>query len=102
MQAIAGPIDLIIRVAVFIMIIQIIMSWLVTFDILNTRQPLVAQLYYGLGRLLEPVYRPVRRLLPETGGLDLAPLVVFIILISLRLYIFPAILCGGRPLTMCG
>ncbi|MCQ0969500.1 YggT family protein (plasmid) [Paracoccus sp. TK19116] len=68
----------------WIMIIHIIMSWLINFQVLNLRQPIVAQVWDGLNRLLEPIYRPIRNVLPDTGGLDLAPLVVFIILIILR------------------
>ena len=48
------------------------------------RQPLVWQLWNGLNRLLEPIYTPVRNILPNTGGLDLAPLVVFIGVIILQ------------------
>ena len=62
----------------WIMIIHIIMSWLINFQVLNLRQPLVAQLWDGLNRILNPIYDPIRRLLPDTGGIDLAPLVVFI------------------------
>lgn len=65
----------------FVMIAHIIMSWLINFQVLNLRQPLIWQLWTGLSRLLEPIYAPVRRILPNTGGLDLAPLVVFVIII---------------------
>jgi YggT family protein len=76
--------QLILQVVWFIMICHIIMSWLINFQVLNLRQPLVAQLWDGLNRLLEPIYRPIRNLLPNTGGLDLAPLVVFIAIIILQ------------------
>ncbi|MEC3859746.1 YggT family protein [Mesobacterium sp. TK19101] len=101
MQAIAGPIGLILNVAFFVMIMHIIMSWLINFQVLNLRQPLVAQIWDGLNRLLEPIYRPIRNILPNTGALDLAPLVAFLILISLRDYILPTVLCGGYPLGYC-
>ncbi len=65
-------------VAWWILVIHIILSWLVSFQVLNLQQPFVAQIYYGLNRLLEPVFAPIRRFLPNTGGLDFAPLVVFI------------------------
>ena len=80
---------LLLDVAFFIMIVHIIMSWLINFQVLNLRQPLVAQIWDGLNRLLEPVYRPVRRMLPDTGALDLAPLVVFIAIIILRDILLP-------------
>lgn len=72
---------LILDVVWFVMIAHIIMSWLINFQVLNLRQPLIWQIWNGLNRLLEPIYAPVRRILPNTGGLDLAPLVVFIIII---------------------
>ena len=61
------------------------MSWLINFQVLNLRQPLVAQIWYGLNRLLEPIYSRVRNLLPNMGGLDLAPLVVLIAIYALRI-----------------
>ncbi|WP_134725009.1 YggT family protein [Paracoccus luteus] len=75
---------LILDVIWFIMIAHIIMSWLINFQVLNLRQPLVAQVWDGLSRLLEPLYRPIRNILPDLGGLDLAPLVVFIGIIILQ------------------
>ncbi len=75
---------LILNVIWFIMIAHIIMSWLINFQVLNLRQPIVGQIWYGLNTLLEPVYRRIRRFLPDTGGLDLAPLVAFIVIIILR------------------
>ena len=89
MSAIYGPVFLILDVALFIMIAHIIMSWLISFQVLNLYQPLVAQIWTGLNRLLEPIYGPIRRVLPNTQPLDLSPLVAFIILISLRDYILP-------------
>ena len=92
MMAIYGPLKLILDVAFFIMLIHIIMSWLISFQVLNMGQQAVAQIWYGLNRLLEPIYTPIRRILPDTRPLDLAPLVAFIIIISLRDYILPVAL----------
>lgn len=72
-------------VAQFIIIAHIIMSWLINFQVLNLRQPLVAQLWDGLNRLLEPIYSRVRRVLPVMAGLDLAPLVVLLGIFALRI-----------------
>lgn len=91
MLAIYGPLDLILSVVYFVMIVHIIMSWLINFQVLNLRQQLVAQIWTGLNRLLEPIYTPIRRILPDTGPLDLAPLVALLIVISLRAYILPVI-----------
>lgn len=69
---------LLLNIVYFIVIAHVIMSWLINFQVLNLRQPLVAQIWDGLNRLLEPVYSRVRTVLPQMGGLDLAPLVVLI------------------------
>ena len=92
MMAIYGPIRLVLDIAFFIMIVHIIMSWLISFQVLNLHQQLVSQIWYGLNRLLEPIYNPIRHILPDTRPLDLAPLVAFVIIISLRDYILPEIL----------
>ena len=84
MQSLFDALMIIINVVWFIMIAHIIMSWLLNFQVLNIRQPMVAQIWYGLSRLLEPIYTPIRSFLPSTPGLDLAPLVAFIILIILQ------------------
>jgi YggT family protein len=69
---------LILSVAKFFVLAHFIMSWLVTFQVLNLRQPFVYQVWSGLNRLLEPLYGPIRRMLPNLGGIDLSPLIVLI------------------------
>ncbi|WP_103332239.1 YggT family protein [Pseudotabrizicola formosa] len=76
---------LILDIAQWIIIAHIIMSWLINFQVLNLRQPLVSQIWYGINRLLEPVYSRVRSVLPNLGGLDLAPLVVLLAIYALRI-----------------
>jgi YggT family protein len=76
---------LILDIAQWIIIAHIIMSWLINFQVLNLRQQLVAQIWYGLNRLLEPVYSRVRSVLPNLGGIDLAPLVVLVAIYALRI-----------------
>lgn len=84
MQTLHYALMTILNVVWFVMIVHIIMSWLINFQVLNLRQPFVWQVWNGLNRLLEPIYAPVRSILPNTGGLDLAPLVVFIAIIVLQ------------------
>ncbi|MBW6416431.1 YggT family protein [Celeribacter sp. PS-C1] len=79
---------MILGVVKFVMIIQIIMSWLINFQVLNVRQPLVYQIWNGLSRLLEPIYRPIRKILPPMSGLDLAPLVAFIAIYAIERIIY--------------
>lgn len=85
MSSLYQILNLVIDIVWFIMIAHIIMSWLINFQVLNLRQPLVAQLWYGLNKLLEPIYSRIRQFLPDMGGLDLAPLVAFVGLIAIRI-----------------
>ncbi|MCC5971872.1 MAG: YggT family protein [Pararhodobacter sp.] len=78
---------LILDVAWFIVIIHVVLSWLINFQVLNLRQPLVAQIWDGLNRLLEPVYSRIRAFLPSMGGLDLSPLILLLALYALRIVI---------------
>ena len=57
------------------------------FQVINLRQPVVAQIWDGLNRLLDPLYRRIRSFLPDLGGLDLAPLIVLLALYALRIVI---------------
>ena len=85
MLTILKIIDLLLDVAFFIMIVHIIMSWLINFQVLNLGQPLVAQIWYGINRLLEPVYSKIRSFLPNMSGIDLAPLVALVAIYALRI-----------------
>lgn len=76
----------------FILIAHIVMSWLINFQVLNLRQPIVAQIWFGLQRLLEPIYGRIRAFLPNTGAIDLAPLVALLVIIALRNIIIPNML----------
>ncbi len=78
---------LILDVVWFIIIAHVIMSWLISFQVLNTRQPLVYQIWTGLEGLLSPIYDPIRRFLPTMGGLDLSPLVALVAVAALRIII---------------
>ncbi len=85
MTSIFQILTLILDVVWFIMIAHIIMSWLIGFQVLNSRQPAVHQIWNGLNQLLEPIYAPIRRVLPNTGGLDLAPLIALIGVYAIRI-----------------
>lgn len=76
---------LILDVFWFFVIAHVIMSWLINFNVLNLHQQLVAQIWYGLNRILDPVYDRIRAFLPQMGGLDLAPLLVLIALYAARI-----------------
>ncbi len=76
---------LILNIVWFIILAHVIMSWLINFQVLNLHQQLVAQIWFGLNRILEPIYGPIRRVLPNMGGLDLTPLVVLVGVYALRI-----------------
>ena len=78
MQSLFEIIMLLLGVARFFIFAHFIMSWLISFDVLNVRQPIVGQIWYGLNRLLEPIYGPIRSVLPNMGGIDLSPIVALI------------------------
>ena len=96
MTAIVWLINTILTIAWWIVIIHVIMSWLINFNVINYRQPLVGQIWDGLTRLTEPVYGPIRNFLPHMGGLDLSPLIVLIAITFLQVLfnrdIVPALL----------
>ncbi|WP_426035070.1 YggT family protein [Cypionkella sp. TWP1-2-1b2] len=79
---------MILDIAKWIVLIHIIMSWLINFQVLNLRQSLVAQIWYGLNRLLDPIYSRVRQVLPNVPGLDLAPLIVLLVIYGLRIVVY--------------
>lgn len=78
MQSLYDILMLLLSVAQFFIFAHFIMSWLISFQVLNIRQPFVYQVWSGLNRLLEPIYGPIRRVLPPMGGLDLSPLVALL------------------------
>ena len=85
MQSLYMILTLLLDVVWFFIIAHVIMSWLIQFQVLNPYQPLVSQIWNGLTRLMEPLYGPVRRILPPMSGIDLAPLVVLLGVAILRI-----------------
>ncbi|HEX8668429.1 MAG TPA: YggT family protein [Allosphingosinicella sp.] len=72
---------LLLTVLWWIIIIQAILSWLVAFNVINTYNEFVRRLLYALDRITEPLYRPIRKILPDLGGIDFSPFVVLLILL---------------------
>ena len=68
----------------WIIIIQAIMSWLIAFNVVNTRNRFVYLLGDFLNRITEPALRPIRRLLPSFGGVDISPMVLILLLLFLQ------------------
>lgn len=85
MQSLFDILMLLLDLVWFVIIAHVIMSWLINFQVLNLYQPLVRQIWDMLNRLVEPLYRPIRRILPPMSGIDLAPLVALIAVYALRI-----------------
>ena len=78
MVTLLGILRILLDVASWIIIAQIILSLLIAFNVINTYNDAVRQIYQGLTRMTEPLYRPIRRILPDFGPLDFSPAVVLI------------------------
>ena len=83
-----------------VIFVQVILSWLIAFNVVGRHGSVVGGLIRGLQQLTEPVYRPVRRILPDFGAIDLAPLVVLLIVSFLRTRALPILLAAGGPNVM--
>ncbi len=77
--------DFLLRILGWIIIGQVILSWLIAFNVLNTSSQGLRSFLAALDRITEPLYRPVRRMLPDFGGIDFSPLVVLILIQILRM-----------------
>jgi len=91
MLAIFQIIDLLLNILTWIIIIQAVLSWLVAFNVINTYNDFVRQLLYALDKITEPLYRPIRKVMPDFGALDLSPLVVLLLIYILRNIILPSL-----------
>jgi len=72
--------NLLLSVVTWIIIIQVILSWLFAFNVLNTGSNGVRQFAVAIDRITAPLYRPIRRILPDFGGIDFSPLVILILI----------------------
>jgi YggT family protein len=86
MYVVAGILSMILDVVWWIIIVQAIMSWLIGFNVINTHNEFVRQVWTSLDRMTEPLYRPIRKILPDFGGLDLSPIVILIALQAIDMY----------------
>lgn len=80
-------IDVVLSLVIFIMIAQVIVSWLLAFNILNMSNRFVATVANALWQLTDPLLRPIRRMLPNFGGLDISPIVLFLAIYFIRLVV---------------
>lgn len=82
-------ITILLNVLWWIIIVQAIMSWLIAFNVINTHNDFVRSIWTALDRLTQPIYRPIRRIMPDLGALDLSPMVVLLVIIILQQAVLP-------------
>jgi len=80
LSALFNILELLLNVLWWIIIIQVVLSWLFAFNVLNTTSDGLRRFVEALDRITEPLYRPIRRLLPDFGGIDFSPLIVLLLL----------------------
>lgn len=83
MNVLLDILQILLNVVWWIIVVQAILSWLIAFNVINTHNDLVRNVWNALGVMTEPLYRPIRKILPDFGALDLSPLVVLILLMIL-------------------
>ena len=84
LYALFGIIDMVLQLLVWIIIIQVILSWLVAFNVINTGSNFVRTVVETLDRITDPLYRPIRKFLPDFGGIDFSPNVLILAIQILR------------------
>ena len=93
MRAILDVILIVLQLDVWLLIIAAILSWLIAFNVVNTRNQFVAMARDFLWRITEPVLRPIRDRMPDLGGIDISPVIVILIIFLIQrviaLYIYP-------------
>ena len=94
LTALFDIVDFLLNVLVWIIIVQVILSWLFAFNVLNTSSQGLRAFVDALDRILGPLYRPIRKVLPDFGGIDFSPLVLLLLIQILRM------LLGGVAVSL--
>ncbi|MBN9442877.1 MAG: YggT family protein [Bosea sp. (in: a-proteobacteria)] len=93
MRAVLDVVLLALQIYVWILIASAVLSWLIAFNVINTRNQFVATVWDMLYRMTEPVLRPIRERLPNLGGLDISPIILLLIIYFIQSviirYIYP-------------
>lgn len=95
MRAILDIVQIVLDLYIWLLIASAILSWLIAFNVVNTRNQFVASVSDFLYRITEPVLAPIRNMLPNLGGLDISPIVVILLIMFIQriisYYIYPAV-----------
>ncbi len=86
-----GITDYLLYLLGIIIVVQFVMSILISFNVINTYNEFVRGLWQALEKLTAPLYRPIRRILPDLGTIDFSPMVVIVLITISRNYVLPAI-----------
>jgi YggT family protein len=88
MKSVLDVILLVLQLYVWLLIASAILSWLIAFNVVNTRNQFVATVADFLYRITEPVLRPIRQMLPNLGGIDISPIIVILIIFFIQSVIY--------------
>jgi len=95
MRAVLDVVMLALNIYTWILIASAVLSWLIAFNVVNTRNQFVATVWDTLYRVTEPLLRPIRERMPNLGGLDISPIILLLIIFFLQSvitrYIYPAV-----------
>ena len=95
MRSILDVVMLVLNIYTWILIASAVLSWLIAFNVVNTRNQFVATVWDMIYRVTEPLLRPIRNRLPNLGGLDISPVILLLIIFFLQSvivrYIYPAV-----------
>jgi len=93
MRALLDVIVLLLNLYIYLLVAAAILSWLIAFNVVNTRNQFVSMVAEFLYRITEPVLRPIRNFLPNLGGIDVSPVILILIIILIErviyYYIYP-------------
>lgn len=84
-----GIVQILLNALWWVIVIQAVLSILISFNVINTYNDFVSAMWRGLNTLTEPIYRPIRRILPDTGPMDFAPFVVLILIAIINYAVIP-------------
>ncbi|WDR04412.1 YggT family protein [Devosia rhodophyticola] len=87
MIALLQTLSMILNLVWWVFLIMIILSWLISFNVINTRNRFVASLWQIVNAITDPILAPIRRIIPPMGGLDLSPLIVFVAIFFLQSFL---------------
>jgi len=80
-------IDVVLNLYIFLLVAAAVLSWLVAFNVVNTRSPVVTMVGEFLYRITEPVLRPIRNMLPNFGGIDISPIIAILVIYFIQIVV---------------